>query len=68
MLKEDDERLKSGMRLRDRRDAAAANPSHETKYDELPAMLGQANHEFIVSSNLEVTTDDMQEGRLSKGV
>ena len=47
--------------------AAAANPSHETKYDELPTVLGQANHVFIVSSNLDVTTDDMQECGLQAG-
>ena len=47
--------------------AAAGNPTHETKYDELPTVLGQANHVFIVSSNLEVTTDDMQECGLQAG-
>jgi hypothetical protein len=47
--------------------AAAANPSHESKYDELPAVLGQANHVFIVSSDLEVTTDDMQGCGLRSG-
>jgi hypothetical protein len=39
--------------------AAAANPSHETKYDELPTVLGQGN--------LEVTTDDLQECGLQAG-
>ena len=47
--------------------SAAVSATHETAYDELPTVLGQANHVFIVSSNLEVTTDDQQECGLQAG-
>jgi flagellar motor protein MotB len=45
----------------------SANPTHETSYDELPTVLGQPNHLFIVSSSLDVTTDDQQECGLQAG-
>lgn len=45
----------------------AAAPIHETSYDELPAVLGQPNHLFIVSSNLDVTTADQQVCGLEAG-
>ena len=45
----------------------ASSPNHESSYDELPAVLGQANRVFIVSSNLDVTTDDQQECGLQAG-
>jgi hypothetical protein len=46
---------------------AAARPVQESSYDELPAVLGQPNHVFIVSSSLDVTTDDQQECGLRPG-
>jgi hypothetical protein len=47
--------------------AAAANPTHEVSYEELPAALGHANHLFIASGNLDVTTTDQQECELQPG-
>ena len=48
-------------------DYTAASPVHETSYDELSTELGPPNHVFIVSSNLDVTTDDQQECGLQTG-
>jgi hypothetical protein len=46
---------------------AATSANEDSSFDELPAVLGDAGHLFIVSSNLDVSTDDQQECGLQPG-
>ena len=46
---------------------SANSANQESSFDELPAVLGDAGHLFIVSSSLDVSTADQQECGLQPG-